>query len=64
MVLVKEKWRLRMSIKFGTNNESIRYTNGTRIFSTREEAEFAMLTAERTMKNCGFDVGFSLVQEN
>ena len=64
MVLVKEKWRLRMSIKFGTNNESVRYTNGTRTFSTREEAEFAMLTAERTMKNCGFNVLFSLIQEN
>ena len=59
-----DKWRLRMSIKFGTNNESIRYTNGTRIFPTRGEAEFAMLTAERIMKNCGFDVEFSLVQEN
>jgi hypothetical protein len=61
---VKEKWRLIMFIKFGVSNESTRWMEGKRLFNTREEAEFAMLTAERTMKNCGFEIRFSLDQES
>ena len=61
MVSVKESWHLQMPIEYNARGDVIHWLEGERNFSSRESAEFAMLTAERTMKNCGFDITFNLV---
>lgn len=53
-----------MPLEYDREGKVIHWIEGSRNFSTREAAEFALISAKRTMDACGFAVDFNLVQEN
>ena len=56
-------WNLLMTIEYNEKNDAFPYIKG-HSFSSREAAEFALVSAKRIMEACGFNVDFNLVQEN
>lgn len=57
-------WHLQMPLEYDREGKVTHWIEGSRNFSTRETAEFALVSLIRTMEACGFNVDFNLVQEN
>lgn len=53
------KWNLLMMIEYDEKNDAFPWIKG-KSFSSREEVEFALISAERFLKTCGFKVNFHL----
>ena len=53
-------WHLQMPLEYDREGKVIHWVEGSRNFSTREDAEFALVSLTRVMAACGFN----LVQEN
>ena len=64
MVSVKKSWHLQMPIEYNASGDVIHWLEGERNFSTREDAEFALVSLTRIMAACGFNIDFNLVEEN
>lgn len=57
-------WHLQMPLEYDREGKVIHWVEGSRNFSTREDAEFALVSLTRVMAACGFNIDFNLVQEN